>query len=151
MLNSSEILQKALPLKIENIEDIGDILQYILPWAALLIVALQGNKEGAWDWLYAGALTTILTHLLKFIFNFTPLGRRPNGSGYSFPSGHTSSAFMGAAFIHFQFGFSWAIAPYLLAVLTGYSRIWAKEHWWRDVLGGAALAIAIDYLIIVVW
>lgn len=151
MLNSAEILQKALPLKVENLEDIGDILQYAIPWVALLAVALQGNKEGAWNWFYAGALTTVLTHFLKFIFNFTPLGRRPNGSGYSFPSGHTSSAFMGAAFVHFQFGFFWAMVPYLLAALTGYSRIWAKEHWWRDVLAGAALAILINYLMIAVW
>jgi membrane-associated phospholipid phosphatase len=151
MLNSPQILQKALPLKIEKLEDIGDILQYAVPWAALLVVALQGDKEGAWDWLYAGSLTTIFTHLLKFMFNFTPLGRRPNGSGYAFPSGHTSSAFMGAAFVHFQFGIYWAIVPYLLAALTGYSRVRAKEHWWRDVITGAALAIVIGYLVIVVW
>lgn len=151
MLNSQEILQKALPLSIDNLEDIGDILQYALPWAALLAVALQGDKTAAWDWLYAGASTTLLTHLLKFIFNFTPLGRRPNGSGYAFPSGHTSSAFMGAAFFHFQFGIYWAIVPYLLAALTGYSRVWAKQHWWRDVIAGAALAITIDYLVIFAW
>ncbi len=63
----------------------------------------------------------------------------------SFPSGHTASAFMGAAFIHFHFGFYWSVIPYLLAALTGYSRIQAKNAWLRDVVAGAGLAIAISY------
>lgn len=151
MLNSLELLQKLRPFSIENLEDIGDILQYALPWAALLAVALQGEVRAAQNWTYAGLCTTLLTLLLKLIFNSTPLGRRPNGGSHAFPSGHTSSAFMGAAFVHFQFGFLWAIAPYLLAGLTGYSRIWAKEHRVRDVIAGAVLGIGIVYLFLAAW
>ncbi len=146
MLNSYELLQKLHPFSADSLEDYGDILQYLLPWAALLAVALQGNSEAAWIWVYAGSATTILTHLLKYIFNFTSLGRRPNGHRASFPSGHTSSAFMGAAFFHFYLGISWAIVPYLFAGLTAYSRVIEKKHWIRDIVAGAVLGIGITYI-----
>ena len=145
MLNLSELFQKTRPLSVNKLEDVGDILQYLLPWAALLAVALQGDAEAAWRWLYAGSITVTLTLLGKFLFNFTPLGTRPNGGRDSFPSGHTSSAFMGAAFVHFHFGWPWAILPYLLAALTGYSRIQANKHWLRDVIAGAVLAVVTGY------
>lgn len=148
MLNLPELTRKARPLSINNLEDIGDILQYLIPWGALLAVALQGNSAAAREWVYAGVSTVVLTLILKYAFNFTPLGKRPDGNMFSFPSGHTSSAFMGAAFFHFHFGFGWAILPYLLAALTGYSRVWAEKHWWRDVIAGAVLAILIGYVFV---
>ena len=150
MLNSRELIVKVRPLSIDSIEDVGDILQYVLPWAGLLAIALVGDRQGAWEWLYAGLTTTVVTLLLKYIFNFTPLGKRPNGADYSFPSGHTSSAFMGACYIHFTFGLGWAIVPYLLAGFTGYSRIWAKKHYLRDVIAGAVLSFAVCYYFIIV-
>jgi len=146
MFNSYELIQKSRPFSIDSLEDYGDILQYLLPWAALLTLALHGNSEAAWTWVYAGSATTILTHLLKFLFNFTTLGKRPNGHGASFPSGHTSIAFMGAVFFHFYVGIYWAIIPYLLAALTAYSRVSAKKHWIRDVIAGAVLGIFVTYL-----
>ncbi len=147
MLNSAEILHKLLPISKNKIEYIGDILQYLLPWGALLGVALEGNIPMAQRWLYAGLATSILTHILKFLFNFTPLGTRPDGGKNSFPSGHTSTAFMGAAFFHLHWGIALAIVPYLLAAFTGYSRIYAQKHWLRDVIAGAALAISIVFLL----
>ena len=148
MINSNEILAKVYPFSAERIEDIGDVLQYALPWAALLAAALTGDQQGAWAWLYSGLAVTGLTFLLKFIFNFTAWGKRPGGAGYAFPSGHTSSAFMGACFIHFSFGLNYAVLPYLLAAFTGYSRIYAKKHWLRDVIAGALLAAAVTYYIV---
>jgi len=149
MFNIPELFDKITPFKIDSLEDIGDILQYALPWAGLLAVALQGDQPGAWKWLWSGVAVTGSTFILKQLFNFTPLGRRPNGGNSAFPSGHTSGAFMGAAFIHFQFTFVWAMVPYLLAALTGYSRVQANKHWWRDIFAGAVLAIGIVWGIVI--
>ncbi|MBN2007770.1 phosphatase PAP2 family protein [candidate division KSB1 bacterium] len=149
MINTFDVLKKIRPLSTDRLEDVGDILQYLLPWSALLAVALMGDKQAAWNWFYSGSVTVIITFTGKFIFNFTSWGVRPNGEPYSFPSGHTSSAFMGAAFIHFQIGWMWAIVPYLLAVLTGYSRIRTRKHWLRDVITGAVLGVMVTYIFIV--
>jgi membrane-associated phospholipid phosphatase len=113
-------------------------------------VALQGDIWAAQRWLLSGLSTAALTHLLKFLFNFTPLGERPDGNKNSFPSGHTSIAIMGAVFFHLHFGFIYAIVPYLLAGFTGFSRIYAKRHWLRDVIAGALLAFAIVYYVLII-
>jgi len=147
MINANELVAKLRPLNKERLRDLGDILQYAIPWSALAALALvMADRADAWRWLYIGLTTGLFTALLKFLFNFTPLGTRPDGGDDAMPSGHTSSAFMGAGFFHFQFGIEWAIVPYLLAALTGYSRVVAKRHWPRDVVVGAALAILINYI-----
>lgn len=147
MLNANEIVQKLRPLEIQRLRDLGDILQYAIPWAALAASALvHANQLNAWRWLYIGLTTVVLTSLFKYLFNFTPLGKRPDGDDDAMPSGHTSSAFMGAAFFHFEFSFAWAVIPYLLAIVTGYSRIYAKRHWPRDVIAGALLGIVVNYV-----
>lgn len=146
MLNSYEIISQLSPVSKSKIEYVGDILQYLIPWSGLMAIALEGNIGAAQNWLFWGVTNALLTLLLKYLFNFTPLGRRPNGGPYAFPSGHTSSAFMGAAFFHFYFGLSWAFGPYLLAAFTGYSRIHANKHHLRDVLAGAALATGIVFI-----
>lgn len=59
-------------------------------------------------------------------------------SGYSFPSGHTTSAF------EFAFGLSllgkrWAVVGYIFAVLMGFSRLYLYVHFPTDVLAGAVV------------
>jgi len=148
MLNSFELFRPQRVAPATPLERVGDILQYALPWAALLAVALSGHVRGAQVWLWCGALNTLLTHLLKYLFNFTGLGRRPDGGAFSFPSGHTSSAFMGAAFFFFYFGMNvWVLLAVLLAGLTAYSRVEAGRHYWRDVIAGAILAALIVWLV----
>lgn len=44
------------------------------------------------------------------------------------PSGHTSAAFQGDAFIHKRYGFDYAIVPYMGAIFTGYSRVHANKN-----------------------
>ena len=146
MLNILELREKLLPISADSLEDLGDILQYALPWAALFFVALTGSIRGAQSWAYAGIANSLLTFILKLAFNSTPWGKRPNGGNNSFPSGHTSSAFMGAGFAHFYFGELWVIILYLLAGVTGYSRVVSENHWWRDVFAGAALGVLVSYI-----
>ena len=82
--------------------------------------------------------TISMTYLLK-VSTQKP---RPDGTNnLSFPSGHTSSAFSGASFVHFRYGFKYSIPLYIFASFTGYSRIESKKHYVEDVVAGAGLAI----------
>jgi len=67
--------------------------------------------------------------------------KRPNGGGKSFPSGHTSSAFQGASFVHQRYGLKYALPAYLGAAYVGYSRVKSDNHHVEDVIAGAALGI----------
>lgn len=79
---------------------------------------------------------------------------RPNGSDYlSFPSGHTSTAFVGAEFMAQEFtGKSkwYGILGYSIATATGVFRLYNHDHWLSDVVAGAGFGIMstkLSYLI----
>lgn len=70
---------------------------------------------------------------------------RPDSSNrLSFPSGHTSSAFVAAEFLRQEYKHLspwYGIAGYAVAATTGYLRMYNNKHWLSDVLAGAAVGI----------
>ena len=64
----------------------------------------------------------------------------------SFPSGHTSTTFQSASFIHKRYGFKYSIPAYALAGFTAFSRINADKHDGWDILAGAVIGIGSSYL-----
>ncbi len=71
---------------------------------------------------------------------------RPDNSNFnSFPSGHTSTAFVSAEFLRREYGQSnpWlAVAGYAVATGTGMLRVYNNKHWISDVAAGAGIGIA---------
>jgi membrane-associated phospholipid phosphatase len=129
------------PTRADGLRTAGDILQIALPTTALGMTLSEPDNTGTQQWLESFVTTTVVTQTLKYSIN----RERPNGGDLSFPSGHTSSAFHGAAFIHRRYGDQYAIPAYLLASLVGYSRVDAGVHYWSDVLAGAAIGIAASF------
>jgi len=79
---------------------------------------------------------------------------RPNGSDYlSFPSGHTSTAFLGAEFLAQEYtGKSvwYGLIGYGIAATTGAFRLYNHDHWFSDVVAGAGygvLSTKLSYLV----
>ena len=123
----------------------GDILQLVLPAAALgsTFIWKDDHTKPTLQFLKAYGTGLIMQQALKHIV----LKPRPDGSdNYSFPSGHTTSAFTGAAFIQKRYGWKYGIPSYILASYVGYTRIQAKKHDGWDVLGGAVIGIGTSYL-----
>jgi len=71
--------------------------------------------------------------------------QRPDGSdALSFPSGHTTTAFVSAEFLRQEYKdvSPWiGAAGYGCAVLTGYLRMYNNKHWFSDVVAGAGIGI----------
>lgn len=93
------------------------------------------------DFLVSFLRMETMTYALKYAID----ARRPNGGGQSFPSGHTSAAFMGAEFIRKEYGQWWGAPAYAAASWVGYTRLDAHQHYWRDVLAGAVIGIASNH------
>ena len=138
--------------KIDRIEAAGDILQVAIICAALFFIALfpVAAKLTALKWLYMTVINSVVIAVLKeIIFKLDPdqLGRRPNGGEDSMPSGHTAAAFVGATMFLVAFGWKFAIIPYILAVFTGFSRVAANKHHFRDTVVGGVIGTAIVLLV----
>jgi undecaprenyl-diphosphatase len=71
------------------------------------------------------------------------VGKKPGG--YSFPSGHSAVAFGGALLLTRHFPRMGPIF-YLIAALTGFSRIYLGAHYPGDVVTGAAIGSGLAVL-----
>lgn len=125
----------------ERIEQAGDVLQYLIPAVTYGSTFWLNDPEGRMEFYKSFAANILVTQSLKSIIN----KERPNGSYRSFPSGHTSVAFQGAAFIHKRYGFTSSIPAYIGATFVGYSRVESDNHHVEDVLAGAAIGMAISF------
>jgi len=83
--------------------------------------------------------------LTAFTLKHTTHRLRPNKNDYfSFPSGHTSTAFAGAEFMAQEFSEKspvYTVVAYSFAVTTGIFRLYNKDHWFSDVVAGAGFGI----------
>jgi membrane-associated phospholipid phosphatase len=66
---------------------------------------------------------------------------RPQGVGFSFPSGHTTLSFASATVLQQHFGWKAGIPAYAVATYVAASRVQMKRHYLSDVTFGAALGI----------
>lgn len=70
---------------------------------------------------------------------------RPNGSDrFSFPSGHTGAAFLGAEFLAQEYSDKspvFTVIGYTFAVTTGIFRMENRDHWFSDVVAGAGFGV----------
>ena len=129
--------------QIGTTQKIGDAILFTLPLATLGSTFIIGDKKGAWQFTKGLLLTGAVTYGLKFGVN----KQRPDMSNdNSFPSGHTSTTFHSAAFIHKRYGIKYGIPAYVLAGFTAASRIDSKKHDILDVLAGAAIGIGSNLL-----
>lgn len=89
------------------------------------------------DLIRAQIVTQSMTAAIKLSVGRT----RPDGTMYSFPSGHSSVTFATAAVLQRNLGWKVGIPAYGLATYVAASRIHDKRHFLSDVTFGAALGI----------
>jgi hypothetical protein len=68
---------------------------------------------------------------------------RPEGSGFSFPSGHTTVSFASATVLQRHFGWKVGLPAYGVATYVAASRVEMKRHYLSDVAFGAALGVMV--------
>ncbi len=116
--------------------------------SAAVVLALAGGKRGRKAAVRGMAAIAVASFAsngpLKFGFRHERPTRRPalvsRPGTYSFPSGHSASAFAFATAASVELP---ASAPVLvpLASAVAYSRVHVGVHRWRDVIAGSAIGI----------
>ncbi len=127
-----------------SIERAGDFIQVAIPVAGLSYTYYSNDVPGREQFWRSYLSSLSLTYLLKYTID----KKRPNGHCCeSFPSGHTASAFAGAMFIQQRYGAKFGVPSLILASFVGYSRVYAKKHFWEDVIAGAFISTVANLIL----
>jgi membrane-associated phospholipid phosphatase len=79
---------------------------------------------------------------------FTVRRTRPNGTPYSFPSGHSAATFALAAVVERHLGYRLALPTLAIAAYVATSRLHDNVHYASDVLFGAAIGTATGWTVV---
>lgn len=119
------------------------------PYATVFILNAAGLKtKSDWKRQVVIAVATdgirylITDNLKKIVQEHRPA---PYMGNHSFPSGHTSSSFAGAEFMHRELKSSIPVlscAGYVAGIVNAGIRIYKSKHWLKDVIAGAAIGVA---------
>lgn len=127
--------------------DLDDWFQYV-PIGQMYLADIAGG-ESVNSWfdqskylLVSEIIMEVTVRSLKAITDVT----RPDGSPHSYPSGHTTQAFVSATLLWKEYHDSaplYALSGYGFAIATGVLRMTNNRHWLPDVVTGAGLGILI--------
>ncbi len=109
-------------------------------WSVGKITGSSEPGEFGTDRFRAQLMTGLLTSVLKVSIN----RQRPDGTPYSYPSGHMSSSFATAAVVYGHFGRTLGIPAFVLAGYVGLSRLQEGKHCLSDVIAGGILGTYIS-------
>jgi membrane-associated phospholipid phosphatase len=126
----------------DAVEQAGTVGSILIPAGAAVGALLAKDKEGLVQEAKAYAVTMAVVLILKPTVDRT----RPNGGHYSFPSGHSASAFAGAAFLQRRYGWKLGVPATIAASFVAWSRVESNNHYTSDVVAGAAIGIAANLI-----
>ena len=130
---------------LDSLSDLGATL----PAICLIALLVKRRPRVVWMGVLASVYATLVTHFLKVLCNSARppavLGDWAAVTGpilrhYSFPSGHTVTAFLLAACFSVGASPGTRALLYTVAAAAGLSRIWIGVHWPIDVIAGAGIA-----------
>jgi hypothetical protein len=122
------------------VEGIGDVGS----WSLGAVTDDKRLQEFGRDASESLVIATVLVSGLKYAVNRT----RPDGGNYSFPSGHSITAFCVAPVIQKYWGWEAGVPAYLLAAVTGLARVEGYHHYLSDVIAGATLGMIVGNAVV---
>lgn len=128
-----------------NINRLGDLMMVMSPTYAFGMTVMAKDWKGTLELMESILINQATSEAIKLL----RIEKRPNGGDRrSFPSGHAVGAFTGAMFVHKRYGWKPAIIPYAMSLITGWSRVAVKAHYWHDVLAGAAISALFTWILV---
>lgn len=131
----------------DAIETAGNVLVIVLPVGAGGMTLGLGDWQGSLQLGESEGVTLATTTILKYSLDT----RRPNGGHLSFPSEHASVSFSAAEFLRKRYGWEFGVPAYAAASFVAYSRVESGQHYYYDVMGGAAIGIISSYIFTRPW
>lgn len=146
---------KKLDLVMKVITFLGD---YGLIWLSLILYLLFNNYNGQAKAIIASLIVTICSNelILKNLFKRARpahINKYKNiviniPKSFSFPSGHTATAFSVVPIVFSKCSITIALISLGSALLIATSRVYLKVHYLTDVLVGAVLGSSISLFVL---
>ena len=138
-----------------NITVLGSGLACILISVIVMLINFRKGFLLATSYLLTVSFSQTIKNLVKEPRPHLFFAKKLNGiyfikgvvllNTYSFPSGHSVSAFSAAVVLTYTAkNKSWGTLLLILAVLVAYSRLYLSEHFLQDVTFGSALGILVS-------
>ncbi len=145
-------LPDAVEWPLWSVMQLGAVL--VAPALSLLAALVWRRLRPSVDLAAAGLLTWLLAREMKELLGrgrpgafFDDVDTRGAGAigneGLGFPSGHTAVAFALASVAYPYLHPRWRVVALALAAAVGFARLYFGAHLPLDVLGGAALGVAL--------
>lgn len=162
-LNNNQLRNLDVSTSKEMLEDqphfktsIDNYLQYAPAAAVYGLNALNiKGKNNFADRTIMYALTTLVSGAaVSGIKKWASVARPDGSASNSFPSGHTTTAFAAAEFLHQEYKSSsplLSFAGYAAATATGLLRMYNQRHFLSDVVAGAGIGMLSTKLVYLVY
>lgn len=144
---SSYQAQKDIQAKFgSNKAPIDDYLIYgpYVEFAALILLKQKCKNDMVNTLLLIAKSEAIMWAMVYPLKYFTHVERPDGSDSYSFPSGHTSEAFVAATIVYREYRYKsvwYGIGAYALATTVGTYRMINNKHWESDVFVGAGIGM----------
>lgn len=142
-INFREMRTKNIPQFHNNIDTYTQVLPLVMTYS--LKACGVESKDNRQKMIVASSFSTAIGLVTSQIIKHRAAKTRPdNRDNKSFPSGHTTMAFISATILSKEYGeksYWYSVAGYTVATLTGLSRVANNRHWISDVLAGAGIGI----------
>lgn len=120
-----------------------DVALVAMP-AATLVIAIAKSD---WKGIAIGAAECAGTLAVSYGLKYLVKKQRPDRSdNHSFPSAHSSLAFVDASFVMRRYGWQFGVPMYAVAGYVAWGRTYAKKHDFWDVAAGAAIGTAVGLI-----